>query len=68
MLCPEVEGLKEKPPKPDHLLVAFYGESSYEWLPESKLKLLDCDTTIASTKASTKATNKALQEAIADTE
>ena len=65
VLCPKIEALKEKPPKSDHLLVSFYGDNSYDWLPKSKLEPLDCDAAIASTRAPAGATNKALQEALA---
>lgn len=41
MTSPQDEELDERPPKPGWLLLAFYGDSSYQWLPSSKLKRLD---------------------------
>jgi len=68
MSSAEAEGLDEEPPKPGHLLAMFYGETSYQWLPASKLKLLvnGAARLAKLSKSSNKDLHHALEEAIKD--
>ena len=66
VLCPKAEGIDEMPPRPGDVFCAFYGDSSYEWLPKTKLKALDADAKSLDKVKSNKALHQALLEALDD--